>query len=75
MTKTKLAGRIDKLEEASAVIKLADGQMLRWPLAALPEGLAEGESISLELSRANQPTAGNDRLAKDILKEILSTND
>ena len=44
MTKTEIPGSIDELGEAGAVIRLADGQLLRWPLAALPDGLAEGKT-------------------------------
>jgi len=64
-------GVIDRIEENKAVIKLDDGQQVIWPVSDLPEGLTEGDSLRLVILTAEEDGDAREKLAKQILNEIL----
>jgi len=65
---------IDRFNDRQAVIKLADGQELLWPINNLPAGLTEGSAIKLYLSDLAEAEIKKQSLAKNILREILQPN-
>jgi hypothetical protein len=70
MTKT-LSGTIDRIEENQAVIKTEDGIELIWPVSHLPEDYKEGQTIKIQLINDHEKTQANNKLAEDVLNEIL----
>jgi hypothetical protein len=42
---------IDRIEEDIAVVEISAGNMLDIPLSALPEGVSEGDVITLDINR------------------------
>lgn len=71
-----MKGVIDRFEGDKAVIKTADRQELVWPRTGLPQDLGEGDLIELTLSAADSRTRGSqEKVAKEILKQILHTDD
>lgn len=70
-----LAGTIDRFENDKAVIVLNDGQQLIWPKAKLADDITAGMSINLCLSEDESGTKENKQLAKDVLNEILQSEE
>lgn len=62
---------IERIENGQAVLKTDDGQTIIWPTNKIPEPVAEGTILNLTLNNKEQT---NNQLAKDILNEILDTN-
>ncbi|MDO8261283.1 MAG: DUF3006 domain-containing protein [Candidatus Magasanikbacteria bacterium] len=63
---------IDRIENGQAVLKTDDNQTIIWPTSKLPEPVAEGEVLNLSINSGKEQN--NKQLAKDILNEILDTN-
>lgn len=74
MTRPELSAVVAKLENDKAIISTDNGQRLDWPLELLPEGLAEGDKVILQLNKPGILSEDKDQLAKNILGEILNTN-
>jgi len=66
-----LRGTIDRFEEDQAVIILDDGQQLLWPKSKLTDDTLAGQAINLYLSEDDLGTNEKNKLAKDVLNEIL----
>lgn len=64
-------GVIDRFERDKAVIALDDGQKIIWPISDLPEGLSEGQAVRLVLFTKEDDDDERQKLAKNILNEIL----
>jgi len=63
---------IDRFEGEKAVLKTEDNENIIWPKSKLPNGLKEGSSLMLAaIANKNDGDADN-KLAKDILNEILA---
>lgn len=69
-----LAGKIDRFEEKMAVIVLAGGQNLLWPIKDLPEDAEAGAEVRLILSTAESDKQEREKTAKAILNEILKNS-
>lgn len=69
-----IEGKIEKFEDKMAVIKTADGQELRWPIKNLPEDIEVGSPVRLVLSTTQTIAEERDKIAKNILNQILKTN-
>ena len=69
-----LEGNIDRFEEEYAVIKLEDGQEIDWPIANLPEDIAEGEAIRIYIKEDGGKEEESADKAKKILNELLKRN-
>lgn len=64
---------LQKIESDFAFLKSEDNNLnISWPVAALPEGFSVGSKISFLISLDDIEKANRDRLAKDILNEILN---
>jgi len=71
-----MKGVIDRFEGDKAVIKTEDRQELIWPKDKLPSDLGEGDLIELAIGAADSLASGRqEKVAKEILKQILHTND
>jgi len=66
---------IDHFEEKFAVLKGEDGQELHWPIKKLPDDCAAGMSINLKISTAKSLSEEREKLAKEMLNEILKSNE
>ena len=71
-----IKGVIDRLEGDKAVIKTEDRQELIWQRDKLPHDLGEGDLVELAIGAAdNLASQRQEKVAKEILKQILHTND
>jgi len=68
-------GEIDRFEEKTAVILLADGQSLRWPIGNLPADAAAGQKIRLVLATSQSAQEEKESIAKTMINEILKNSD
>lgn len=66
-----LEGTLERFEEKFGIIKITDGQELRWPIAQLPEDLQVGGTLRLGLHTSVTDEAEREALAKSILNEML----
>lgn len=66
-----IKGTIERFEDAVAIIALADGQQIKWPIKTLPDGCAVGSTVRLILKTSESDQADREQLAKSILNEIL----
>jgi hypothetical protein len=66
-----LKGTIERFENTVAIITLADGQKIQWPIKTLPDGCAVGSVVRLLLKTSESDQADREQLAKSILNEIL----
>lgn len=69
-----LIGKIERFEGKMAVIVLADGQQLLWPIKNLPEEGEAGKAVRLILSTAKSDEKEREIMAKAILNEILKNS-
>ena len=67
----QLKATIDRFEEGKAVLILDDGQKIIIDKNELAKGVKEGDILYLTLSRSQEATLEKEKLAKNILKEIL----
>jgi len=63
---------IDRFEEEKAVLKTEDGISIVWPKDKLPKESHEGMILIFNINDANAEK-NDQKLAKDILNEILNT--
>lgn len=67
---------VDRFEGDSAILRLADGQEVFWPLDQIPDDCEEGSMVSLALIAG--PDALEDRRgpsAEDVLNEIFNSEE
>ena len=62
-----LDATVERVAGGVALLKLADGQRLQWPVRLLPAGIAEGTSVTLT---ALSDTART-QLARALANELL----
>ena len=70
-----VSGVVEKFEDKNAVIILADGQRIFWPIKNLPDDTQAGSPVRLLLSTAKTQQAELEKLAKTVLNRILKTAD
>ena len=63
---------VDRIEGGQAVLITEHKQEISWPLASLPDGIKEGQILNFTISDNEKATEEKDKLAKDILNEILT---
>ena len=63
--------KIEKFENKDAVVAVADGQRLHWPIKDLPEGCEIGSEVRLILATTLTDQEEHQQIAKAILNEIL----
>ena len=68
-----IAATITKFEDTFAVVTIADGQTVRWPIKELPENCAIGSQVRLVLTTTQSDEEERKRLAKTILNEVLKS--
>jgi|GEM_PF-583722 len=69
-----IKGVIDRLEGKLAVVKLASGEELNWPVSDLPKNISAGSVVRLVLSTDESEQKIREQLAKTILNQILKDN-
>lgn len=74
LNKKYVAASVDRLESERAVLILDDGQKLDWPASELPADVSEGARVKLVLLSAKTEQEAREKMAKDILNEILKTD-
>ena len=72
---TFISGAIDRFEGKTAIIKTEDGQEIIWPIKNLPDETAEGSAVRLLLSTKKTDEEEREKLAKNMLNQILKTDD
>lgn len=63
---------LDRWEDASAVLRLENGQELVVPKDELPKDVKEGAALFLLISESKSEEEAREKLAKSILNEILN---
>jgi len=66
-----LSAKIDRIEGDFVILKTDDNQEISWSKDNLPPNAKEGTKLSLELKSENQAKESQEKLAKEILNEIL----
>lgn len=70
-----IKGKIEKLEESWAIIRLEDSQTLNWPKDQLPFNAKETDPVWLKLMTQADEQAERDASAKSMLNEILNVSE
>ncbi len=65
---------IDRFENGSVVFKTDDRQSIIWPKNKLPENIHEGSVLMINIGTDINAENTNEKLAKDILNEILDSS-
>ncbi|MEK7558033.1 MAG: DUF3006 family protein [Patescibacteria group bacterium] len=65
---------IDRFENDKAILKTTDNATVIWPKNKLPNQAHEGMTLAFEIEEEKTMEIENRKLAKDILNEILNTN-
>jgi len=68
-----LKATIDRFEGDFAILSLETGEKLNWPKEKLPAGTKEGSVVWLSISIDKEGSLRQRELAKEILNEILKT--
>lgn len=66
-----IAGVVDRFETTWVVIKMDDGQFVRWPVKQLPDDIAVGTPVRLMVLTSSTEQAERQQMAKTILNELL----
>ena len=69
-----LEGVVDKFEKKMAVIVIADGQKLLWPIKDLPEECEVGTAVRIILATSKTDQEEREKIALTILNQILKNN-
>lgn len=63
---------IDRFEGGKAVLLYGeDGKAINWPRELLPEGLQEGDVLSISLQKNNKATEKALKQTENLLRELL----
>ena len=66
---------IDRIEGDEAVLKTEDGQSVVWPKNKLPDGARESMALNFNILSDAETEKDKKELAKEILNEILDTDE
>lgn len=66
-----MRGTIDRIEESSAVVRLDNGEEIRWPREKMPDDAGEGTVCRLVLATSETDTEERARIARQLLNEII----
>jgi len=66
-----LSATIEKFQDKMAVLAIADGQKLSWPIKDLPDDCEIGQKIRLIFSTSQSDQVERQQIAKTLLNEIL----
>ena len=66
---------IDRIEGNKAILKLENNETIIWPKNNLPPNSKEGSVYFITLKDLKEKEGSNKELAKNILNEILDTDD
>jgi hypothetical protein len=69
--KNFLNGKIERFEGKQAIISLATGQELDWPIKNLPEGADQNTSVRILIKTSASDQQDKEELAKTIINKIL----
>lgn len=65
---------VRSLDATSAVLVLADGQVLRWPLPLLPEGVKTGDQVQVIVHDLIIENAEQAAIARAVINDIFSND-
>jgi hypothetical protein len=65
---------IDRFEGEKAVLQTEDGQSIVWPKDKLPQDAREGMALNFNILSDAETEKDKRELAKEILNEILNTD-
>ena len=66
-----LHASIETIEEDVVLLKLADGQKVKWPRAQVSPALKVGDIVHLFVFPEGETEQERQRIAKEVLNEIL----
>ena len=66
---------IDRFENDKAVLKTEDGNTIIWPKDKLPNNTKEGSVLVFDILKDEEAQISKKKLAKNILNEILDTDE
>lgn len=66
---------IDRIEEEVVVCALDDGGEVLTPLYVVPDDVGEGDVVYISISRENDETVSTKIEAKELLQELLKTEE
>lgn len=66
-----LSAKIDRIEGDFVILKTDDNQEISWSKDNLPPGAEKRAKLSLELKTEKEAKESQEKLAKEILNEIL----
>lgn len=66
---------IDRFESDQAVLKTEDNTAIIWPKEKLPKNINAGSVLLFTITNDAKDEEDSKKLAKDILNEILKTDD
>lgn len=65
-----LSAQVTRMTDTVAELSL-NGQLIRWPLSAMPAGVKAGDTVNLRLLSEYESTLERHERARAILAEIL----
>lgn len=65
---------IDRFEDNKVVLRTDDSHDIIWPKSHLKEGLKEGDRVTLTISNNAKASEVKEKLAKDMLNNILKSS-
>lgn len=66
---------IDRFENDKAILITQEGESILWPKNKLPNGLKEGALVYFNIFNDEEGFKNKNQAAKDILNEILDTEE
>ena len=64
--------KILEIDDQSALLELADQQMIKWPISLLPRGAKAGDSLKMIIHDKKTDEEERQRLARTLLNEIMA---
>jgi len=70
-TENSILARLEAFQEKEAVLKTKEGRKYFWPIKNLPQDLKIGDEIRLSLSTAKSTEEEREKMAKEVLNQLL----
>lgn len=71
----KIILTVDRAEGGAIILKTKNGDTIHWPKNKLPENTKEGDVLNFEINKDEEGKKEKQNIAKDILNEILDTEE
>lgn len=66
-----LEAKVQAIDGDRAVLQLADGQIVRWPLSCMDEGIKAGDTIKMRACETHPAAAGQN--PHDLAHAVINT--